>query len=573
MTEPGPAHQGPAHQGPAQPGPGQPGSWPSGPGGLPVRPGGTPYGEAGAARRLSPRVLLIDPIRMLPTLLLPLAGVLVAGGFSPASFGWAALGVGGSVVYAVVRWSTFTYRVSGDRLELTRALISRSVRTIPLERVRGIDITTPPLHRLLRLAVLKLDTGAGGGEQEGELDALTVEDAESLRAVLLARRPVTPRHRTEDSAAPEGTALGAPARDGVALDGAAGDSAVRDGAARDGAVPARGAATGRTSGHHDERIIGRVPRSWLRYGPLSGAYLLTPFALIAGAVGLAFQVGGELRVDARTARVAFTWVEGHPALLVAGVVLLILAMPVVGGIMYAVFNWDFTLRTRDGYLVAERGLVTRRTVSLERRRIRGYELVDGLIERRFKVVRLWAVVTGLGDSETRGQLLPVTPRTYAVDVASDAIGPFAIPLRPHPSQARRRRLFRAVTPWLVVAAAMFLLGWEVAASAALVLALLGIPLGLDRYRSLGHAYDGTRLSVRNGSLRRGQAVVERRAVVGWTLRQTVFQRMSGVLTVVAGVGAGTGGYSAIDTGETQGVEFAAEVTPDWIGPFLAPPTR
>jgi len=515
------------------------------------------------ARRLSPRVLLIDPIRMLPTLLLPLAGVLVAGGFSPASFGWAALGVGGSVVYAVVRWATFTYRVSGDRLELTRALISRSVRTIPLERVRGIDITTPPLHRLLRLAVLKLDTGAGGGEQEGELDALTVEEAESLRAVLLARRSVTPRPQPEGSAAAEGTAVDAPARDGAS----------KDGTPRDGAISARGAAAGRTPGHHDERIIGRVPRSWLRYGPLSGAYLLTPFALIAGAVGLVFQVGGELRVDARKARAVFTWVEGHPALLVAGVVLLILAMPVVGGIMYAVFNWDFTLRTRDGYLVAERGLVTRRAVSLERRRIRGYELVDGLIERRFKVVRLWAVVTGLGDSETRGQLLPVTPRTYAVDVASEAIGPFATPLRPHPSQARRRRLFRAVTPWLVVAAAMFLLGWEVAASAALVLALLGIPLGLDRYRSLGHAYDGTRLSVRNGSLRRGQAVVERRAIVGWTLRQTVFQRMSGVLTVVAGVGAGTGGYPAVDTGEAQGVEFAAEVTPDWIGPFLASPNR
>ncbi|GAA4559568.1 PH domain-containing protein [Planotetraspora kaengkrachanensis] len=538
------------------------------PGGHPAPPGATPYGNTGEPRRLSPRVLLIDPIRMLPGLLLPLAGVLVAGGFSPASFGWAALGVAGSVVYAIVRWATFTYRVSGDRLELTRALVSRSVRTIPLERVRGIDITAPPLHRLLHLAVLKLDTGAGGGEQEGELDALTVEEAENLRAVLLARRAVTPSRRPEGSAAePEAAALyGAGTPDGVARDDAAPAHERAYGPAPD-AVP------GQVSGHHDERVVGRVPRSWLRYGPLSGAYLLTPFALLAGAVGLFFQVSGELRVDARTAREVFAWVEDRPALLVAAAVLLVLAMPVVGGVMYAVFNWDFTLRTRDGYLVAERGLVTRRTVSLERRRIRGYELVDGLIERRFNVVRLWAVVTGLGDSETRGQLLPVAPRTFATTVASDAVGPFSAPLRRHPPQARRRRLFRAITPWLAVAAAAVLLGWEVAALAAVVLALLGIPLGLDRYRSLGHAYDGKRLSVRSGSLRRAQAVVERRAVVGWTLRQTVFQRTSGVLTVVAGVGAGTGGYPAIDTGETQGVEFAAEVTPDWIRPFLAPPAQ
>ncbi len=115
--------------------------------------------------------------------------------------------------------------------------------------------------------------------------------------------------------------------------------------------------------------------------------------------------------------------------------------------------------------------------------------------------------------------------------------------------------------------AAFLLGWFWIGALALVVAAIGVPLGLDRYRSLGHAYDGARLSVRSGSLPRSQAVVERRAVVGWTVRQTWFQRRSRVLTVIAGVGAGSGGYAAIDTGEEQGVRFAAEVTPEWLAPF------
>ncbi len=67
------------------------------------------------AARLSPRLLLIDPIRVLPSLLVPLAGVLVAGGFSPRSFIWAAFGVAGSVLYAVVRWATFSYTITGGR--------------------------------------------------------------------------------------------------------------------------------------------------------------------------------------------------------------------------------------------------------------------------------------------------------------------------------------------------------------------------------------------------------------------------------------------------------------------------
>ncbi|ETK32408.1 PH domain-containing protein [Microbispora sp. ATCC PTA-5024] len=496
----------------------------------PARPAPAPSPYDGRPCRLSPRVLLIDPIRTLPSLLLPLAGVLLAGGFSPRSFGWAAIGVAGAVVYAVVRWATFTYRVHGDRLELIRAFVGRSVRTIPLDRIRGVDVTASPLHRLLGLAVLKLDTGAGGDEQEGVLDAVTAGEAETLRGVLLARRAPGAGITTEAAARATAGVTGPP-----------------------------------------ERLHARVPPSWLRYGPLSGAYLLTPFALVAGAAGFVLQWGEEFGLTGRTARRAAGWVWEHPTLLFAVVVLLVLAMPVAGGLTYAIFNWNFTLRSREGYLVAERGLLTRRAVSLERRRIRGYELADGLVERWAGVVRLWALVTGLGDSATRGQLLPVTPRVYAERVAAEVAGPVPGPLRAHPRPALRRRLFRAVAPWLVVAAVALALGWRVVAVAALVPAVLGVPLAFDRYRSLGHGYDGLRLSVRSGSLRRAQAVVERPALVGWRIRQTVFQRRSGLVTVVAGVGAGSGGYAAVDAGEDQGVAFAAEVTPDWITPFLARP--
>ncbi|WP_433240743.1 PH domain-containing protein [Streptosporangium sp. CA-135522] len=535
-------------------------------------PGGQAYGPppAGPPLRLSPKVLLTDPIRMLPSLLLPLAGVLFIGGFSPGSFGWAAFGVVGSVVYAAVRWATFTYQVVGDRLELTRALVSRSVRTIPLERIRGVDVSNPPLHRMLGIAVLRIDTGAGGDKQEGELDGVTVEEAERLKAVLLWHARARMARRAQPQAA---QAAGDP---GPAAPPVSGPSA--EPVTGSGAPPV---AEGHPVARHEigettpERVFFVVPRKWLAYGPLSGAYLLTPFALVAGAAGLLFQWGSELKIDGRVVVSAGEWVWGHPVFLIAALVLLVLAMPVVGTVMYAVFNWDFTVRAREGYLIAERGLITRRSVSLERRRVRGFELVEGPAERWAGFARAWAIVTGLGDSETRGQLMPVAPRAAVLGVVGEAIGPITTGLRAHPPAARRRRLFRAIFPWLVVAACAAVaavtwssLWWGLAVLAA-VLAVLGVPLGLDRYRSLGHAYDGTRLSVRSGSLRRSQAVVEERAVVGWTLRQTWFQRRAGLLTVIAGVGAGSGGYEAVDVGEDEGVAFAAEVTPRWLAPFVS----
>jgi putative membrane protein len=499
------------------------------------RPGGGSDGDGPspvrAPLRLSPRVLLIDPVRMLPSLLLPLLGVLFVGGFSARSYGWATLGIVGTVVFAVVRWVTFTYEIAGDRLETKRSLVSRSVRTIPLERIRGVDVSTPPMHRLLGLAVLKIDTGASGGDEEAELDGVTLAEAERLKALLLRR-----------------------------------------------AAPAEGHVPDAAVAGPVERPIIQVPRRWLLYGPLSGAYLLTPFALAGGAVGLAFQWGNELGFGQNAAWHAVQWLWERPYLLLGVAVLLVMAMPILGGLMYAIFNWDFVLKRRDGYLVAERGLINRRSVSLESARVRGYEIVDGLAERWAGVVRVWAIVTGLGDSQTRGQLLPDVPRPVAVEVTREAVGPYEAVLRRHPPVALNRRLFRAVFPWAVTALAAAVAVWATGMTlwwillvVSLLLAVVGIPLGLDRYASLGHGYDGVRVAVRSGSLRRSQAVVERRAVVGWRLRQTWFQRRAGVLTLIAGVGAGKGGYEAIDVSEAQGAGFPAEVTPEWLAPFLRPP--
>ncbi|MEU7744626.1 PH domain-containing protein [Nonomuraea sp. NPDC049158] len=515
--------------------------------------------------RLSPKVLLIHPVRMIPSLIVPLVGLLFVGGFSGMSYIWAAVGVGVTLAFAVVRWAIFSYEITGDRLEIKRSLISRSVRTIPLERIRGVDVSTPPMHRLLGLAVLKIDTGASGGEEEGKLDGVTLEEAERLKSVLLRRTRATRVTRPARAATLDETSAAVSTTDPAAATDPASASAA---ASMSAAV--------RAETEEAEREIIRVPWTWLLYGPLSGAYLLTPFALAGGAVGLAFQWGDDLGYGRDAALTVGEWLWEHPYLLLAVVLLLVVAMPFVGGVMYAVFNWNFRLISRDGYLVAERGLINRRSVSLEAGRVRGYEIIEGLPERWASVARVWAIVTGLGDSQTRGQLLPDVPRTVAFQVTGEAIGSYQAELRPHPPIARNRRLFRAIAPWLALAAATALTAlltaqpvWWIGTVIALLLAGSGIPLGLDRYRSLGHGYDGVRLAVRSGSLRRSQAVVERRAVVGWHIRQTWFQRRAGVYTLTAGVGAGKGGYSAIDVSQPQAIGFPAEVTPEWLAPFLS----
>ena len=136
-------------------------------------------------------------------------------------------------------------------------------------------------------------------------------------------------------------------------------------------------------------------------------------------------------------------------------------------------------------------------------------------------------------------------------------------LRPHPRAALRRRCTRVVTP----AAAVVAVAWVVDPRAGLV-SLLLLPaaglLALDRYRGLGHALTARHLVTRTGGLRRTTVAVARNGVIGWTFRQTVFQRRAGVVTLDAVTAAGRGVYSVVDAAAGDAVAIADATTPDLL---------
>ena len=95
--------------------------------------------------------------------------------------------------------------------------------------------------------------------------------------------------------------------------------------------------------------------------------------------------------------------------------------------------------------------------------------------------------------------------------------------------------------------------------------MLGVPIGLGRYAALGHVAGAGSFAVRSGWLVREQAVLQQRAVVGWQVRQSPFQRRAGLATVTACVGAGRGGYVAVDMDAAEVASFAAAASDRWAG--------
>ncbi|WP_238071940.1 PH domain-containing protein, partial [Rhodococcus zopfii] len=93
--------------------------------------------------------------------------------------------------------------------------------------------------------------------------------------------------------------------------------------------------------------------------------------------------------------------------------------------------------------------------------------------------------------------------------------------------------------------------------------LIPVAAGLawDRYRSLGHAVLPGWLITRSGSLDRQRVCLEADGIIGWTVRQSFFQRRAGVATVVAATPAGVGHYEVLDLPVEQAWSLVEAVTP------------
>jgi putative membrane protein len=480
-------------------------------------------------RRTSPRILLVHTVtfrqaRQFVPVLIP---VVAATGFGGGRTTMVLLAVAVTLLSlgtAALTWWRFRYADGPSAVVVTRGLLARSVRTVPTDRIRGVEIETPLVHRLFGLVRVRIDAAAGGGGGEDEellVDGVPRAEADRLRTAVLTRRP------------------GPPSEPG-------GESVVEQ------ALP--------------DQEFARFDNRWLLYAPLVGSYLAVPVAAVGAGFRLLEELGRTVRPDVDGLELG----GGRgPALFVVGGLLLLAAGAVVGA---ALVNWGFTLVRRGGSLIAVRGLVTRRHTELEIDRIRGCTISEGLGMRWARAARVNALVTGLAHAARRGQLLPLAPRAAAWMLARRLVADPG-PLTAHPPAAMRRRIARAVVPGLAVSAVglgvTVAAGWWWVLAAGIGLTVLGVPVGLGRYASLGHAAGPESFAVRSGWLVREQAVLQRRAVVGWRVRQSFFQRRAGLATVVACVGAGTGGYAAVDLAAADVAAFTAAASEPWAATFSA----
>ena len=488
--------------------------------------------------RLSPRKLLLDPVKAIGQAIVPVVVALVGISQSDTRF-WPFIFpvvVIAPMLFGALPWLTTHYRLTDSQIQVRSGVLNKTTSTAPLDRVRSVDLEASLLHRVLGLQ--KVQVGTGVDDDRITLDALALADAHALRTTLL-------RRRADEQPAPV-----LPAEDGTLAP-----------APVDRPAPS---------------VLARIDWSWLRFAPFSLARLV----LLAGAVGVVAQFGDDLPIwNEETATSAWEWVTQFAVAMVAlvlavGGLVLWLVVSVAG---YVVQWWGFRLVREHGSLHLSSGLFTTRSITVEEAKVRGVELVDPLLMRLVGGAELSTLATGVEDGVT--QVLPPCPRDVAISVGESVLdqpGPLTEPLVEHGPRAHRRAWFRqlsnAVDATVVVAVAWWFLdfSWLWVLGVGVAALLLAAAAGEASYRHLGHALHERHLVAGSGTLARVRTVLETDGIIGWVVSQSWWQRRIGLADLTATTAAGAERVLVRDVRLDVAVALADQATPGLLTDFLEP---
>jgi putative membrane protein len=480
---------------------------PPGPPPLPVIPPGippvTPRASGTALEgRLHPLTLFFALWNAIRNILLPLVVVVLFGRRrNPDVYIWlGAIFLGLPLVWAVIKYFTFTYRIENGELITQQGLLGRTERNIPLGRVQDIRIEQGVLHRMFGMADVFVET-AGGRGPEASLSVLARARADELRAAVFAR-----------------------------------DSAL---AMAPGAAPAI-----------ERQIIRQLTLRDLVLEGLTSNRAASVLAIIFVVWKFADDVLPQEAYERFAREVTLRAVEWQNRggsvewMLVAGAALAVIGAGVLFSVLWSIIVfYGFTLSRTGEDLYRSYGLLTRRSSSLPRRRIQLLKIEERWLRRLFGLATLRADTAGAAvqpgqnkeEQSGRDVLLPVVARGD-VDGLLAVFFPDLDATNGAWQKVSPRAIVRGTKKGTAVCLLLAAISCSVQRSWYGLWPLLFIPaiyaLNVVSYRHLGYWLGERFFRMRSGWLNRATHVVPIRNVQSIVIRQTPFDRRNRVATLI-----------------------------------------
>lgn len=405
-------------------------------------------------------------------------------------------------------WLQWTYRYGfGPRgLVIREGIIFRNVRQIEYARIENIDTERGPLHRLLDVAEVRVQTSTGG-KPEALISVLASSAVEEMRGRVFAdARPAADVDRTPD----------------------------------------------------EPRLLHLPPMELVRHGLIDnrGWILVAAGAGVLNETGL-FRVNHEFIEDwlqsSASTGIAVNATAMHMILVVFAILSALIVLRLLSVVLALITLHDFTLTRHGGDLRVRYGLLTKVALTLRTRRIQAIEQSETVLHRLFGRMSLEVDLAGDGGGEEQPPnaermktrwLAPVCPTAAAPGLIAAALPVF------DPSAARdwqplapgaRSRIFRrgALLSLLIIAVP----GWwylreAVVFSVPVVVALAWIHAHLHvKYTrwSLGRDV----LLFRTGWLTRRMTIVPRDRVQSLNVSESPFDRRRNMASLTVDTAGGS----------------------------------
>ena len=141
-------------------------------------------------QRLHPLSWLFTSAQAAKGFIIPLVLLLFASGGSNYEL-WAALVILPVTAGAVIQYIVFRYDLGEDELVIRDGVFTRTERHIPYARIQNIDLVQNPLHRMLDVALVRIET-ASGDRPEAVIRVLSLDKVDEMRTHVFADRHDTP---------------------------------------------------------------------------------------------------------------------------------------------------------------------------------------------------------------------------------------------------------------------------------------------------------------------------------------------------------------------------------------------
>ena len=453
--------------------------------------------------RLHPAAIVINFgvyfVATVKAMFAPLIGIVFTGRKSSGEFmgliiaAVAALIGAISLIGPVLNYFSTTFMIEDDALVISSGFVWRKRRTIPLARIQNVNVERTLWHRLLGAAAVKVETAAGG-KTEGDLTALSVEDANKLQSVLLQHRGSQPV--LEEETKP--ISLYELSTKQVLLAGALGNRALY--------IVASMAAVFQFDGFR--QFLGPFLRYMDKLGPVT--------SILVGAL---------------------TFV----ALFVIGWLLSI-------GISATRF-FGFRIEKHDRGLLLSHGLITQFRTIVPVGRIQDVRVVEPILFRLLGYCEIYADTAGSFDNKdaaSANKICPILPEENASQIGKLLMPGFEFETLSWNRVSKKtvgRHAWRHLIFYVVVFA--YPLGRWLHWNALWVLPFLVLSCWLTAliaYRFAGYSWTNDILASRRGVFRKEAIVIPFDRLQHYTIHASLFQRWLGLTTVTAMSGS-SGGHS------------------------------